>query len=417
MSDRNETSPDDLDPLAQEWPADVLTGEDVVLDEAEFDDTVAAYPDAAVQHPAEPLLDDGDAAPVAEPPRDFPSAMPASDPEPLVPDFPETARVDTATAEDLADPISPLDIDFSAPTRSDIPAEPRDVLVGRSAQPAVSADGQSLTTTAPDDGTIAFETSEAADEVVDTTIIRRSLVAQPEPTQAYATQPGQAPTVSFTPPTAGPLPDSPAFTSSETRAESALLDGATILPTLPGRAGARWLSAIGTLVLAPVAWYLLTDSAVRMVFAADSPWSSGQVNLAALSEMLGGLVVLLLIALLALRSSLGLLLTGIVLTLLGLPFLLAPGQTSDFLTSSLSDPLSGFGTFGQNVYFHVTATGSTGILVIVGVSMVLSSFVTFRLRRIGRAEESLRSEVAAVNPEGLRARWARKATDRRDSRA
>ena len=42
--------------------------------------------------------------------------------------------------------------------------------------------------------------------------------------------------------------------------------------------------------------------------------------------------------------------------------------------------------------------------------MIITGWVVTRVRRKGRTEESLRVEVAERNPDGLKARWARKAS-------
>lgn len=473
MSERN----DSHEPAEQDQPADVLTGEDVVLDDSTFDDDFvgmvdepvgeslpapteqvdpvpaaeapASEPEPATEAPTpvfeevtvseEPLAASEGAAtdetaeepalvttevpateeppakeplaerfPVEEPATEEPAAEEPPAAEPLESDFPATSRVDTASADELADMTSVLDTGFSAPAREDITVDaPRDVLEGRTAQATVGEDGQSLVTVSAEDP--------AADERVDTTVMRRSLINQgadeAQATEALAAVPTE--TV-FTAVTPTPVSQSSTF-DIDSRPDSpgqdfTVLEGATILPTVPSRAGARWLSAVGTLLLIPFAWYLLTDSAVRLVLAVDNPWTTGQVNLAALGEMAGGLAVLLLVALLATQSSLGLFLTGAALVILGVPFLVAPGMTAGALETYISGPLSGLGAFGQNIYFHLTATGATGILLMAGIAMLLAGWGAFRLRRVGRAEEALRAEVASINPDGIRARWARKAT-------
>lgn len=197
---------------------------------------------------------------------------------------------------------------------------------------------------------------------------------------------------------------------TSTKFDTAIMDGATILPTVPSRAGARWLSAIGIFVLTLLAWYLLTDAATRLTVADGSPLSSGNVNLAALAELAGGLATLVVIALLAAQSALGLTISGAILTLVGAPFLAVPGMTIDVLNDFNSSFLSSLGGLGDNIYFGLAFTGASGILMMVGIAMLCGGWVTYQVRRKGRAEETLRQEVAAINPQGLKARWAQKAT-------
>jgi hypothetical protein len=119
---------------------------------------------------------------------------------------------------------------------------------------------------------------------------------------------------------------------------------------------------------------------------------------------------LLLLGFMATQSSIGLLLSGIVFTIAGLFFLFAPGFMSGFIDTLSDSVLTRFGVVGGNIEFHLVSTGATGILAGVGIAMIMSAWVVYCVRRKGRQEESLRAEVAEVNPEGLNARWARKAS-------
>lgn len=434
MPERNENN----EPAEHDHPADVLTGEDVVLEDEPFvEDLTGTIDDVADEAAPAPLDDLAIPEPQGAPEPEAP-ALPELPPEPeiaaepegaeelpadipveaipLESGFPETSRVDTASADDLADSTSVLNADFFASAGGEAESPLRDVLQGRDAHAVVGEDGESLVTIEPPTEVIA---GTPLDEKVDTTVMRRSLINQPtvdqvpsDPQETLAFDSAVPATDTRYAPVAHEVPLEPAFAAAPgPRADSGLLEGATILPTVPSRAGSRLLSAIGTILLVPIAWYLLTDSAVRLVLAVDNPWTTGQVNLAALGEMAGGLSILLLIAVLATQSSLGLFLAGIGLLILGLPFLILPELTSSALETFVSGPLLRLGAFGQNLYFHLTMTGATGILFMSGFALVLGGWVAFKLRRTGRGEESLRAEVAAINPEGIRARWARKATE------
>lgn len=194
--------------------------------------------------------------------------------------------------------------------------------------------------------------------------------------------------------------------------DAVLMAGATVLPTVPPKAGPRWLSLLATLILIPIAWYLLADASARLAFADGNPMVSGQINAAALGELIGGLVVVVIIAIVAAQSSLGLFVSGILVFLLGLPYLVVPGYVAEFITEFL-EPLRTFNDFGANVVAHLVLTGFTGLLTIFGFLMVAIAWALYAVRRAGRHEEATRAEVAYTNPDGLKARWARKATNKK----
>ncbi len=256
----------------------------------------------------------------------------------------------------------------------------------------------------------------SAEEIIpedsaETGVIRKSLfdpVAPEEETQYVpVTGPqGGAPTATqpMTTP-ALPIP-APELSASD----SSILAGATILPEVPSRAPSRWLSAIAYVLLVPLTWYLLADSGGRFLISTDSPWTTGRLNLAALGEFAGGIALLAVLAIVAANSSLGLYIAGAILLVLGTPFLFVPEITAQFLETYVAPPLERLGGLGGNLAYYLEFTGATGILFGVGFSMIAFGWVITRVRRTGRSEEALRVEVVEVNPEGLRARWAKKAS-------
>lgn len=341
-------SPDENEKQRDEITEPVLTGEDVELSEEHFLEDVTSV---------------GDVDPSVIPEEnDLTSGT--------SPNGDEDAVSFESSTEVFTDRVS-----ISAqPDRADVGVEtPRDVLENRGE--AVFSEVDETMVPAP---------------VEDTGVLRRSLV---EPTQPMPVRPE--------PPAPVPLPD-----------DETLFAGATVLPTVPGRAGGRWLSAIAFLLLTPVVWYLLSDAGARFFVAEANPWQTGIVNLAGIAEFVGGLALIVLLGVVAAQSSLGLLLSGVLFTVAGLPFLVVPGYTRQFLESALDPSLNGLGAFGQNVSFHLAFTGATGILTIIGVTLLTLSWVVYRVRRKGRSEENLRIEVSHTNPEGLHARWARKASQR-----
>lgn len=231
-----------------------------------------------------------------------------------------------------------------------------------------------------------------------TQVLRRSLISGPSaPTAPAVSTPPTADTSTFEEAMATPSPD--------------LVDEVDNPPALPGRGLARFLSVVLTLIFTPVAWYLVADSSARLAFAPNNPMISGNVNAAALAELLAGLIAVAIIALLAAQSSLGLIVTGVLVMALGVPFLVIPQLVTETGYWGVTN-LANWNDFGSNVSSHFATTGFTGIFFALGFLMVALGWVIAAVRRTGRQEEALRLVVASENPDGLKARWARKATQR-----
>lgn len=252
----------------------------------------------------------------------------------------------------------------------------------------------------------------------ETTVIEEPLVAAPVKRRSLMTQNEDEPEV---PVAIAPVPVSvteetvvvpvvlaPSF-DEVTASRPDVLAEATVQPTLPSRAGARWMSAILTLILTPVAWYLLSDAGVRLAFATGNPWESKVINPAALIELGVGLLVLALIALVAAQSSLGLGLSGILLMAVGAVFLASPAFAGQLIQDNLSG-LREWNDFGGNIVGCLELTGFTGLLLVAGFLLFALALALSSTRRAGRREEAMRALVASTNPSGIKARWARKAT-------
>ena len=190
---------------------------------------------------------------------------------------------------------------------------------------------------------------------------------------------------------------------------------AEVAPTIAGRGLPRFLSLLLTLIFTPIAWYLVSDAAARLAFATDNPMVTGIVNKAALGELFAGLIAIAIIALLAAQSSLGLIVAGAITLAVGVPFLFIPALVSDTGYWGLTR-LANWNDFGANVSNHFLATGFTGLFFALGFLMIALGWALAWTRRTGRQEEALRIVVATENPAGLKARWARKATENAHSR-
>lgn len=174
-------------------------------------------------------------------------------------------------------------------------------------------------------------------------------------------------------------------TAPPTAEEDPVLAGATAVGKPPSRAGAHVWGLLITLLLTPVAWYLLADAGARLTLPGGNPWDTTNLNIAALLELAGGLLVLVVVLLAARWSSVGAIVTGSLVLVVGVPFVAVPGWTQNLL-ESVTDWLAGLGDFGDNITHHLVATGSTGRFVVYGVALILIGVISHGARRQGRRE-------------------------------
>lgn len=149
---------------------------------------------------------------------------------------------------------------------------------------------------------------------------------------------------------------------------------------------------LATLLLAPVAWYLLSDAGARMTLPTNNQWDTGTLNLAAVAELLGGIVVLAVILLAARASALGAFIVGSLITVIGGAFVVIPRMTQQFLEPYLTN-LRSYNDFGGNIAHHLVADGATGRILLAGIALILVGFVSHSARRRGRREQTIREAI------------------------
>ena len=181
--------------------------------------------------------------------------------------------------------------------------------------------------------------------------------------------------------------------------DDVIFEGATVIPEIPSRAGAHWMSFLFSLLLVPVAWYLLADAGARMTLAESAPAVTGNLNYLALGELFGALVITVVLWFFYRRSSVGAWISGLLITCVAVPWVALPGATSGYATPLLRS-LSNWNSLGANFAHHLQASAYSGRLLFVGVLLMLVGALSHSVRRKGRAEEALRAEVERVNPTG-----------------
>lgn len=333
---------------------------------------------------------------VALSPYDSDLESPATDAEPepyRLDDSPEyaadaPAEAAEAPAEPVDRPVEPVDAEVE-PT--EVPAEPAGVAAEPAAEEPAGTDDTAAWSAGDDDVAARWSAAAAGagaagaaagvaatrteTPVTDTAVRRSSLMSQ---------QPSNEPRRLMTEPEADER--------AERYAPDADLFAGASYDKVPSRAGAHWWSLLGTLLLTPVAWYLLSDAGARMTLPADNQWESGVLNLAALGELLGGIVVLAVILFAARASSLGAFVVGSLVTLVGGAFVLFPTITQDFAEPYLQW-LRDYNDFGGNIAHHLVADGSTGRILVAGIALILVGLVSHSARRRGRREQAIREAI------------------------
>ena len=230
----------------------------------------------------------------------------------------------------------------------------------------------------------------AREDIEHTGIRRRSLMA-PVDTEDHSTEAQWKPRVDER--------EETTVSATPATLDDAIFEGSTVIPNVPSRVPAHVWSLVLTLVLTPVAWYALADAGARMTLAPNNPMITGSVNIAAIAELLGGIVALLLVFALTIRSSLGAYVVGAIVTIVGAPWVLAPGWTARMMLPAM-EWLTQWNVLGANLAHHLQSSGYSGRMLITGIALMCVAMVSHKVRRRGRAEEALRSQVERVNPEG-----------------
>lgn len=181
--------------------------------------------------------------------------------------------------------------------------------------------------------------------------------------------------------------------------DDALFEGATVVPEMPSRAAAHWSSlALGIFAL-PITWYLIADAGARMTLPEGNPAATGVINWLALTEVAIAFVAVIALFEAFKRSSLGAWIGGLCFFAAGLPWVFAPGFTSAHTVSVLHF-LQNSGALGANLAHHLQASGYSGRLLFLGITLLGIASLSHSVRRRGRNEEAMREQVERVNPTG-----------------
>ncbi|MDY5129356.1 hypothetical protein R6G69_05030 [Actinotignum urinale] len=156
-----------------------------------------------------------------------------------------------------------------------------------------------------------------------------------------------------------------------------------------------WVTLV-TLLLTPLTWYVLSDSIARFEISRPSALEAASVNYAAVFELLGGVALVILIALLARRSTLGTQMWGWCIMLGGIFFLIFPkiGVKISTALSGLEGPTSTINTTTENFVHHFSRDISFGGFVIFGAMLLAIGFAAHGARRRGETRATAQTARA-----------------------
>lgn len=182
--------------------------------------------------------------------------------------------------------------------------------------------------------------------------------------------------------------------------EDTLFEGATVKPAVPSRMGAHLWSLLLTIILVPLSWYLVLDVATRMRNPDLSPWLNQTTMTVGIgAELVAAVVCAFAVVFVARFSSLGTFVTGILCASLGIPFVVVPALVHARIAGFL-EALTAAGSQGRfyqalpaNFAHHLEVSGSTGLLLLIGVALIGLGFVSHGARRKGRKDYLVKQKV------------------------
>ena len=169
-----------------------------------------------------------------------------------------------------------------------------------------------------------------------------------------------------------------------------LLEGSSVVGRLAPRTASHWAGVLLAVVLLPLAWFFLHDSAAQALTAVDTHRFA--LSGTALIELAVGAGALALAMWAARRSSLGTIVVGVLTLLVGLPALTVPSLMNQLLTPTL-DRLARQSSLGEDLASYVWSDAVTGRFLWLGLLLIMVGVVSHSARRAGRREQAVVDRV------------------------
>ncbi|MDO4792270.1 MAG: hypothetical protein Q3999_07305 [Buchananella hordeovulneris] len=174
-------------------------------------------------------------------------------------------------------------------------------------------------------------------------------------------------------------------------AEDSVLEGASFQPTPLSRASAHWWSLLFTLLLVPVAWFLVTDAAAQLSSAqgisADSPLRLSAPPVWPITELILGAIAGSLAVFVARWSSVGACVVGTLFSVAGGLLTFVPNQVNMWVGALFTD-LLGYNTSTQRFVLAFLGDGVSGRILLGGLFLIFVGVVSHGARRQGRREQA-----------------------------
>lgn len=182
--------------------------------------------------------------------------------------------------------------------------------------------------------------------------------------------------------------------------EATVLAGASIKPAKISRAGAHVTSLVVSLLALPFAWGFLKHANGLLYSSENSTWETGNYSIEGLIFLVLGLALIVIVGLAVRLSSLGSFLAGIIMTVVGIIFVITPSYMKDFMDPTLTWLSESSVIAFRNLAYFLESSAFSGQFLVIGVVMLMIGVVGHTARRRGRTDQIADKALARV--EGLK---------------
>ena len=318
----------------------------------------------------------------------------------ISPDSEETAVVSQTSVANSDTPVLPsAPVPESEPESETVPErepEPEpDPVSDTSTQAWSSFLNEETIATAADSGADVVDANDAAvtpapsTDDVETTVVRRKSLLGTEPNPTPLASAAAADTMTTAESDPKWQPRQPELLGSEDKKlnESTILAGASIKPAKLSRAGAHAWSLLVSIIGVPLAWAFLRHAGGLLYGSNHSAWETGKYSLEGLIFLILGLAAVIFVGSVVRLSSLGMFVSGIVLTVLGGAFVVVPGVMKSAIGSTLhglqDSPLMAL----KVLSYLIESAGASGQFLIIGILLIMIGVVGHTARRKGRVDQ------------------------------
>lgn len=224
---------------------------------------------------------------------------------------------------------------------------------------------------------------------VETTVVRRKSLLGTEPNPTTLTNAAAADAMTTAESDPKWQPRQPELLGNEDKKlnESTILAGASIKPAKLSRAGAHAWSLVISIIGVPLAWAFLRHAGGLLYGSNHSAWETGKYSLEGLIFLILGLAAVIFVGSVVRLSSLGMFVSGIVLTVLGGAFVVVPGVMKNAIGSTLhglqDSPLMAL----KVLSYLIESAGASGQFLIIGILLIMIGVVGHTARRKGRVDQ------------------------------